>query len=57
MRNTHKIGKVLHDSRTTKVERSQSFDVAGGGKKGNKRTVAVYILPRPRKADGGGHKR
>ena len=31
--------------------------VHGGSKPGKKRTVAVYILPQPRKAEGGGHKR
>jgi hypothetical protein len=34
MRNIHKTGKVPHDSRTTKVERSQSFYVDSGGKIG-----------------------
>jgi hypothetical protein len=29
--NTHKPGKIPHDSSTTEVERSQSFYVDGGG--------------------------
>jgi hypothetical protein len=35
MWNTHKAGKVPHDS-STKVEWSQSFDVDGGSQRGSK---------------------
>jgi hypothetical protein len=42
--NTHKTGKVPHDSSTTKVERSQSFYVDGGGGTGSVSCRLICVL-------------